>query len=434
MKSISTQTGGELAATDPVSQESPPANIKSCPNIKPDGAKDCTSENSQRAQSSVSPSVTDIQAKAKMETTFGVNNDVTFDEKSGVKPKVRSEPKESPSVKCPENVEQDSENLCHKESLVKVFTAEKDDLSPPDNRNKKKENKNLSPSAKCPIKKSSPRSGMNRQQQETQIDAGNKNSTKICTSTVRVDRDSRSEKAPKDNTDLSINNTEVVQDITEDIDGHLKNGIDNAAVSKRAGPKTGARPKHTMTTKLGTDNCKDSESNNVCESGNTKPKSDMVKMIDKAEPMEVAYSFDYDENDRNDDQFLSQSLNKISFNTKKESREELRKSFPPDPQVARPALKPRTEVTQRLQKSKQRSPHQDAVAKFVARRRTGSPHIPKTVSSQNLQMVLNKVEFPKTLSSPALSEISAKGDCNSMVSNGFLSRNGADKPVCMKFV
>lgn len=304
----------------------------------------------------------------------------------------------------------DSECFSHDESLVKVFTADREELPTPNLAGKKKENKNLSPSSAGHIEELSTRElgssdGVNRMQQEAQIDTESKTKTKAYLDKVQDSKDST-----------------IHHDINTD-GGNPKNEVDRTVSSSGTAPNTGARPKVTITTTTGTDNSKDPQTNDVLKPNNRVPKSDTLKLNDKIEPMEVAYSFDYDENDKNDEQFLSQSLNKISFNTRKEAREEQRKSFPPDPQVARPILKPRAPVTQRFQKPKQRSPHQDAVAKFVARRRTSSPHIPKTVSSQNLQATSNKIEFPKTLSSPALTEMSVKG-----------GHNGEDKQVCMKFI
>ena len=433
--SNSTQTGAEHVATVmPDSIESQFAKVpkdSSSPNMKPGVTKEGSPEDTLKHHSSLSAAETNTQIKAKKETTFGVNNDVTPDDKSVVKPKVKSEPKISTSLKSSSNDEMTHyENLCQKESMIKVFTAEKDVLSTPDTRNKKKENKKLSPSERFALKKSSSRGITVKKEKDTRTDI-----EKVKSAKMEADwyGEINSENEPSD-ADICSKKAEVAQNIKEDISEHSQNGIDSSADSVRAGPKTGARPKCNTTTKQETNNTNGSGTSNINESGNTKPKSDKVKLIEKSEPMEVAYSFDYDENDVEDDKFLSQSLNKLSFNTKKEDREEMRKSFPPDPQVGRPVVKPKAQVTQRLQKPKQRSPHQDAVAKFVARRKTGSPHIPKTVSSQSLQTMPHNVEFPKTLSSPVLSELSVKGDSNGAVANGLLSRAGKDEPACMKFI
>lgn len=135
----------------------------------------------------------------------------------------------------------------------------------------------------------------------------------------------------------------------------------------------------------------------------------------ESELMDV--SFD----DYNDTDFLAQSLDRVSFQAKSEGKADHRNSFPPDTLPSNNRLTPRSQPFHKFEKPKpkQRSPHQAAVAKFVERRRTASPNIRKTASSQNFS---TPVEFPKTLSSPALTEFSAAKETSSELNGKKSSR------------
>ena len=156
---------------------------------------------------------------------------------------------------------------------------------------------------------------------------------------------------------------------------------------------TGARPKIMLCQK---------ESVEGKETANNKETSRDTSNV--SEMMNLSEHVDDDKND----EFLCQSLNRFSFHPKPEVSDDHRKSFPPDPcqsrkfsfqlPFMRKSGKPKAKV----------SPHRDAVAQFVARRRTGSPHIPKTSSSGNLQKKTCREsvnDLPKPSSSPALSEM-----------------------------
>ena len=167
---------------------------------------------------------------------------------------------------------------------------------------------------------------------------------------------------------------------------------------------TGARPKTSVSQRKTTTN-----ENSLSIKGSlkvTKKETNIDNTCGKEpQAMDISYPFD-EADDENDEQFLSQSLNRITFSQKHEDH---RNSFPPDTLPARKlTLKGQFIHQFEKPKSKQRSPHRDAVAEFVARRRTGSPCISKTSSSQNLQTTKNETsaKLPKPSSSPALSELS----------------------------
>ena len=171
---------------------------------------------------------------------------------------------------------------------------------------------------------------------------------------------------------------------SSDTTDKVKNDIDS----------TGARPKIMLCQKESVEGKE--IANNKETSRDTSNVSEMMKFSEHAD------------DDKNDDEFLCQSLNRFSFHPKPEASDDHRKSFPPDPcqsrkfsfqmPFMRKSGKPKAKI----------SPHRDAVAQFVARRRTGSPHIPKTSSSGNLQKIACREpvnDLPKPSSSPALSEM-----------------------------
>ena len=158
---------------------------------------------------------------------------------------------------------------------------------------------------------------------------------------------------------------------------------------------TGARPKIMLCQKESVEGNK--TANNKETSRDTSNVSEMINLSDPD-----------DGNDKNDDEFLCQSLNRFSFHPKPEVSDDHRKSFPPDPCQSR-KFSFQLPFMRKSEKPKAKiSPHRDAVAQFVARRRTGSPHITKTSSSGNLQKKACREpvnDLPKPSSSPALSEM-----------------------------
>lgn len=369
------------------------------------------------------PTSADKVVKAKYETTFGVDNVVVFGDKTDVTPKIKSDIRSSSALKLPQDVETDgglaSDTDVSDDGSAKTLLTEilEHRLTKPDST--QKTNKNLSPSSSVYGAEFLPKetielirsqtSALPNLNPEHQINVTDGEHHKVSVVTSATDK--RADVTVQNNKEPAIHSTNRVSERGVPVDEEFA--------------KTGAKPKVIVShVKNSNDQLQNKISPWSKELMKDKaPKQESYqKNSESVEPQLMEISFD---DDNNDDQFLTQSLNRISFQPKLAAKEDHRNSFPPDT-LPNSNLIPRSQPFHKFEKpkGKQRSPHQDAVAKFVARRRTGSPRIPKTVSSQNLQ---TSVEFPKTLSSPALSQLSVanktSGELRGEHSIDHLSKN-----------
>ena len=413
LKTVASQTEGEAANKNDTTKKFPVMHQASL--VELTKCKDCHDE-IQTSQLVPSLTTSDKPAKTKIETTFGVDNIVAFGDKSKIRPevkigldnfvtygekgevrsKVKSDFKSSLVLKLPEDVEIDgeaSDGHASNDGTAKLSMAEslEQTLTTPHSSHLKKLNKNISPSSSLHL----------------------------------------GDLRPAETIELIRSQTSVLPNFNQN---NTKAGVDSSSSDERGVPeaeeiaKADVKPKVTVSHIessgiTATFNMADS---NLQNSSSEAPKVENFPLKSESvngkspELMEISQTFD---DDKTNEQFLSQSLNRISFQPKSEVKEDHRNSFPPDT-LPSSNLMPRTQPFHKFEKpkEKQRSPHQHAVAKFVARRRTGSPHI----SRQSLIPVSNVADFPKTMSSPALSHLSAadqtKGDYGRQYSDDSLCK------------
>lgn len=436
MKTVSTQTGEEVVTKEPSAKELLIQKMAdTIPKLKTDTASGTSLfknkvESKEKDKNIRGSSKNTLLTQSKLETTFGVGNVVIFGDKK--RPKIKLNVKQ-PEVKLPETVETDGLNSDTDTSIdesVKNFTAEIEEHKPAnlDTSHFKNINENLSLSAAenhrtelIEVAKLRTLETDHQMQQKNLISSKDRSSGMLTPVAVSGVKNTDHSLPTNGSSQPSANK---ILDVTVQRSKAYAQGNDETTFTVAVLSDTGVKPKVLK------NSLSSQQSNNSLKSDGPTPGAGVLKNEEKTEPMECTYSSnDDDDNDKKDEQFLSQSLNRISFNQKKEARDDHRNSFPPDTVASRLILKPRAQTVRKCVKPKQRSPHQDAVAKFVARRRTSSPHIQKTVSSQSLRTIWgneSSPEFQKTLSSPAFSEL-VIGDTSKCQYTGEVAK---DCPTC----